>query len=143
MTNLATLTIIICLFIGFFRFQGWFIRQVAEHITGRLIHFLFRTVLSLVTGWVIYILIVIVGMIPRIRSVEDILRILQARPSQIGGSATIGLVLGILFALFTYLHWRPQANSGVIQGQTVRFEDMQGRGGIVRWLRRKIQGRIR
>lgn len=142
MMSIGILTVIICLVLGFFWIQGWFLRRIAEHITGLLVGLLFRTVLSLVTGWVIYISIVMIGMLTRIRSADDVLTIIQSRPSQIGGSATLGLALGALFAFFTFLHWRPQPQSGLIQGQPVRFENMQGRGGIVRWIRRKIQGRI-
>ena len=142
MTSIGILTVIICLILGFFWFQGWFLRRVAEHITGLLVSVLFRTVLSLVTGWVIYISIVMIGMLTRIRSADDVLTIIQSRPSQIGGSATLGLALGVLFAFYTFLHWKPKPQSGLIQGEQVRYENMHGRGGIVRWLRRKIQGRI-
>jgi hypothetical protein len=143
MTNLALLVAIVFLFIAFFRVQGWFIRRVAEVITAQLVIFILRLVMALITGWVIYILIATVGMVDRIRSVEDILTILQARPSQIGGSAMIGLAIGIVFALFTFLHWNPQANQSVIQGQTVRFETLTRRTTVVGWVRRLIRRKIR
>jgi hypothetical protein len=143
MTKIGILVAIVFLFILFFRAQGWFIRRVAETITAQLVMFLVRLVMALVTGWVIYILITMIGIIDRIRSVDDIFTILQARPSQIGGSATIGLAIGIVFALFTLLHWNPHANQSVIQGQTVRFETLTRRVSIVGWVRRIIQRRIR
>lgn len=143
MTKIALLVAIVYLFILFFRFQGRFLVWIANSISGVLVVLFLRIAMALLTGWVIYILIAMVGMFDRIRSLDDIFTILQARPSQIGGSAMMGLAIGAVFAFFTYFRWNPNANSNVIQGQTVRFETLTRRISIVGWVRRQIQRRIK
>src|ERR1700759_4868712 len=110
MTPIALLVALIFLFILFFKVQGWFIRNLAHYLTGQIVWFIVRLVVAIVTGYVIYISIVLIGMAGRIRSISDVFAILLARPSQIGGSGLVGVWIGLLFAFFSFFCWSPSSS---------------------------------
>ena len=77
-------------------------------------------------GYICYALIAVYGNFGRIESLEDVLTILKARPSQLGGPGIIGVIVGGFICIFAFFGpWRPAMPSDVLQGRTI--SDQRGK----------------
>lgn len=144
MKTFLTIVIVAAAFAVFFRIQGAFIQWVLGRLTGFLVFYLVRGAVAVATGYMIYASIAIVGSADRMRTVQDVFTILGARPSQVGGVGVLGAVIGVIFGLFSFVHWTPYQNQGGIQqGRAVRFETYARQTTLIGSVRGFIQRNLR
>ena len=92
--------------------------RIASHALGTTV----GIIRGLFFGYVGYALVAVYGSIGRISTFGDVLTILSARPSQVGGPGVIGVIFGIWVAIIAFGTTPVWTGGSKIQGRTIRFE---------------------
>jgi hypothetical protein len=110
----------------FFHREKSHLRLVTFEASNVVVTLALAIIRGLFFGYICYALVAVYGNFGRIETLGDVLTILKARPSQLGGPGVIGVIVGgfiCLFALFGPR--RPAMPSDVLQGRTI--SDQRGK----------------
>ena len=96
------------------------LRLVTFEATNLFVVLLLHILRAIFFGYICYALIAVYGSFGRIETLGDVLTILKARPSQVGGPGIIGVIVGGIVCVFAFFGPRtPVMPADVLQGRTI------------------------
>lgn len=121
-TQIALLAIGLFILWKLFFARTSFLAYLVYHTNFQLLSFVLAILRFCIYGYATYILIAVFGNIGRVSTPEDVLTIIQARPSALGGPGLIGVLLGIVIGIsaFSAIY---SGSAG--QGRTVTVEPIK------------------